>query len=67
MEDEHVGLVIKMNNPKQEDLEVLREQRKSYQNVYLIAEVLDKTQSQQPDCGGGCVRVAAPRGRLSGW
>lgn len=42
VEDEHVGLVIKMNNPKQEDLEVLREQTKGYQNVYLIAEVLDK-------------------------
>lgn len=38
VEDEHVGLVIKMNNPKQEDLEVLREQTKGYQNVYLIAE-----------------------------
>ena len=42
VEDEHVGLVIKMNNPKQEDLEVLREQTKGYQNLYLIAEVLDK-------------------------
>ena len=30
LEDEHVGLVIKMNNPKQEDLEVLREQTKGY-------------------------------------
>ena len=58
VEDEHVGLVIKMNNPKQEDLEVLREQTKGYQNLYLIAEVLDKPKVNS------LIAVAAPRGGL---
>lgn len=67
VEDEHVGLVIKMNNPKQEDLEVLREQTKGYQNVYLIAEVLDKPKVNSLIAAGGCVRVAAPQRKASGW
>lgn len=64
VEDEHVGLVIKMNNPKQEDLEVLREQTKGYQNVYLIAEVLDKPKVNSLIAAVDVFGVAAPRGGL---
>ena len=41
-EDQSVGLVLKMNNPRKEDLDVLQEQLKEYSNIYYITEVMDK-------------------------
>lgn len=41
-EDKNVGLVLKMNNPRQEDLEKLKESFGAYQNIYYITEVMDK-------------------------
>ena len=37
-----VGLVIKVNNPKEEDLQKIREVVGEERNVYLIAEVMEK-------------------------
>lgn len=42
VENENVGLVIKMNNPTEEDLAVIRKQTEGYHNVYLVTEILDK-------------------------
>lgn len=41
-EDRRVGLVLKMNNPRQEDLEELKASFGAYQNVYYITEIMDK-------------------------
>lgn len=41
-EDERVGLVLKMNNPKQEDLEKIKASFGEYKNVYYITEIMDK-------------------------
>ena len=41
-EDQSVGLVLKMNNPRKEDLDVLKDQLKEYSNIYYITEVMDK-------------------------
>ena len=40
--DQSVGLVLKMNNPRKEDLDVLKDQLKEYSNIYYITEVMDK-------------------------
>lgn len=39
-----VGLVIKMNNPKIEEIVQLQEQLKSYQNVYFVDKILSKVE-----------------------
>lgn len=39
-----VGLVIKMNNPLDKDVELIKEQLSGYDNVYFITELLDKAQ-----------------------
>lgn len=39
-----VGLVLKMNNPKQEDLDTLKAQLEGYDNVYYISRTMDKVQ-----------------------
>lgn len=41
-ENDSVGLVIKMNNPREKDIYELKELLKDYGNVYFITEVLDK-------------------------
>lgn len=41
-EDENVGLVLKMNNPRTEDLEALKASFGDYKNVYYITEIMDK-------------------------
>lgn len=41
-EDQRVGLVIKMNNPRQEDLEALKDSLGAYENIYYITEIMDK-------------------------
>ena len=43
-EDQSVGLVLKMNNPRKEDLDVLKDQLKEYSNIYYITEVMDKVE-----------------------
>lgn len=40
--DNHVGLVLKMNNPKSKDIELIEEIVGEYKNVYLITDVMDK-------------------------
>lgn len=40
--DTHVGLVLKINNARSEDLEILHESLKEYSNVYYITETLEK-------------------------
>ena len=42
-EDTGVGLVIKANNGRPEDIEKLREQMKGYENLYFVTENLKKT------------------------
>lgn len=41
-DNKRVGLVLKMNNPKNEDLEALRIKLKDYENIYYITEIMDK-------------------------
>lgn len=41
-EDSRVGLVLKMNNPRQEDLEAVQASLGEYQNIYYITEIMDK-------------------------
>lgn len=41
-EDERVGLVLKMNNPREEDLEALKQSLGDYKNIYYITEIMDK-------------------------
>ena len=41
-EQENVGLIIKMNNPTENDIAVIREQTRDYSNIYFITEVMDK-------------------------
>ncbi|MBQ8982602.1 MAG: glycosyltransferase [Lachnospiraceae bacterium] len=41
-EDKHVGLVLKMNNPKQEDIEELQRSFGDYRNIYYITDIMDK-------------------------
>ena len=43
-ENENVGLVVKVNNATENDLQVIREQIGNYQNVYFITQTLDKVQ-----------------------
>lgn len=42
VEDENVGLVIKMNNPKEKDIEELSALLEGYKNVYFVTEILEK-------------------------
>ncbi|MBQ8814205.1 MAG: glycosyltransferase family 4 protein [Lachnospiraceae bacterium] len=42
-EDTGVGLVIKANNGKTEDIEKLRQQMKGYENLYFVTDNLKKT------------------------
>lgn len=39
-----IGLVIKMNNPAERDLAVIRAQLEGYRNVYFVTEILEKPQ-----------------------
>lgn len=41
-EDTSVGLVLKMNNPREEDLEALKQSFGEYKNIYYITEIMDK-------------------------
>lgn len=40
--DDRVGLVLKMNNPREEDLQTLKASLDGYENVYYITEIMDK-------------------------
>lgn len=40
--DKSVGLVVKMNNPKQESIDYLESILDGYENVYYISKVMDK-------------------------
>jgi glycosyltransferase involved in cell wall biosynthesis len=39
-----VGLVIKVNNPQQKDLQLLRKEFEGYSNIFILADILDKPQ-----------------------
>lgn len=41
-DDSRVGLVLKMNNPRQEDLMAVQASLGEYQNIYYITEIMDK-------------------------
>lgn len=41
-ENQDVGLVLKMNNPRPEDLEAIQAMLPGYENIYCITEILDK-------------------------
>ena len=43
--DAGVGLVVKLNNPKKEDLQILGEELAGYQNIYLLPEIYTKTET----------------------
>lgn len=43
-DNEKVGLVIKINNPKDSDIELINNELNGYNNVYLIKETLAKTE-----------------------
>ncbi|MBQ8148550.1 MAG: glycosyltransferase [Lachnospiraceae bacterium] len=40
--DESVGLVLKMNNPREEDLKAVKESLGEYKNIYYLTEIMDK-------------------------
>lgn len=40
--DDSVGLILKMNNPKQKDLDIIKGLLTEHTNVYIITEVMDK-------------------------
>lgn len=42
-DDRSVGLVLKMNNPRQEDLDDLKALFGEYDNIYYITEIMEKT------------------------
>jgi len=42
--EQDVGIVIKLNNPQKADIQAIEAELSEYSNVYLIAEVLEKTQ-----------------------
>lgn len=41
-EDKRVGLVLKMNNPREDELTALKKSLRDYQNIYYITEIMDK-------------------------
>lgn len=41
-EDTHVGLVLKMNNPKESDLKEIQDKLGEYSNIYYITQIMDK-------------------------
>lgn len=41
-DDTSVGLVLKMNNPKEEDLDAIKKSLGEYNNIYYITEIMDK-------------------------
>lgn len=43
-DDNGVGLVIKVNNPQKQDLQLLKAELEGYPNTWLIPEVLDKAE-----------------------
>jgi Glycosyltransferase len=43
-EDKSVGLVIKINNSKKEDIAILKDSLKGYANIHFITETLEKVQ-----------------------
>ena len=44
-QEEGVGLVVKVNNPTEKDLKVLREELAGYQNIWLLPEIYTKTET----------------------
>jgi glycosyltransferase involved in cell wall biosynthesis len=44
VENPEVGLVIKVNNPQQADLDMLRASFQGYRNIYLMSDILTKVQ-----------------------
>lgn len=44
-QEKGVGLVIKLNNPSEKDLRVLREELSGYQNIWLLPEIYTKTET----------------------
>lgn len=43
-EDKRVGLVIKMNNPNQEQFDIVKNCLQGYGNIYYVTEILEKVQ-----------------------
>ena len=43
-EEQGAGIVIKLNNPKKMDMQIIREELSGYSNVFFIEEVLEKKQ-----------------------
>jgi glycosyltransferase involved in cell wall biosynthesis len=43
-DDKNVGIVLKINNPQQKDIEFIKRELYGYSNIFLIAEVMDKPQ-----------------------
>lgn len=42
--DDSVGLVLKMNNPRREDIEALKSSLGEYRNIYYINKTMEKTE-----------------------
>ena len=40
--ERRAGLVLKMNNPQQKDIDVIHEALSGYPNIYIVADVLEK-------------------------
>ena len=41
-EEPGMGLVVKVNNPQQRDLDILRGELEGYSNIYIISDIMDK-------------------------
>jgi len=42
--EKNVGLIIKINNPKEEDLKLINDELKGYRNIFIIKNTLSKTE-----------------------
>jgi glycosyltransferase involved in cell wall biosynthesis len=42
--EQNIGLVIKINNPDAKDLELINQSLKDYSNIYIIKEIMTKTE-----------------------
>lgn len=42
IEDKNVGIIIKINNPQDEDIQIIKQELKDYKNVYIIPKTITK-------------------------
>lgn len=43
-DDTNIGLVIKVNNPQQNDIDIIKKMLEGYENIYIIPKIMTKTE-----------------------